>query len=640
MRKDKKVIGICVASMQSDSWEKHVRAICKEAGKRDYTVMIFNTFQRLYEVTKFGEGEVRVFDMIPFHKLGVLIVFSESIANDEISEQLVQKAKDAGVPVITIDRRMKGCHNVLFAYEESFEKVVRHVIEDHGCKKINFMAGFEHNEFSDARIGIFKKVLEQNDLVFEPERLAYGQFWEMPARHACEEWVAKWQRGEQSMPEAVICANDIMALTVMNVLTNHGICIPKDVIVTGFDGLELEQYCTPRLTTATDDVRQIGKSMLDIIDRCIENPTEEPKDLYIPFHTRFTESCGCEPIKSCNPNERIMQLYGYAAEMCQQSTDTFFMMTTLTDGYSAVEMGNKLKDYRKAIDAKYMMLFLDPSYYKETDIPTNHFEKDSYVLFTQLKDNVYDVPLEEVKKDEFIDKICWMAEKKEPLLFIPIHCQEENYGFMVTTYDYEGKDTRAFYEFVLGLDQVLGTIRRQSQLHRSYVTDALTGLYNRRGFYLRFEKKMKQLANQDKYLFMASVDMDGLKFINDTYGHAEGDFAIKRLAEILQEMVTDGHGICARFGGDEYMVVQLMEAEKIDHDFCDHFEQRLQDKIRQDNQKKKAVYELSASCGVIGRKIQNAEEIDTMMKETDEKMYQCKCRHHNSREARSRQKSM
>lgn len=34
------------------------------------------------------------------------------------------------------------------------------------------------------------------------------------------------------------------------------------------------------------------------------------------------------------------------------------------------------------------------------------------------------------------------------------------------------------------------------------------------------------------------------------------------LAEILQEMVTDGHGICARFGGDEYMVVQLMEAEK------------------------------------------------------------------------------
>ena len=112
------------------------------------------------------------------------------------------------------------------------------------------------------------------------------------------------------------------------------------------------------------------------------------------------------------------------------------------------------------------------------------------------------------------------------------------------------------------------------------------------------------------------------------------------MAEILQEMVTDEHGICARFGGDEYMVVQLMEAEKIDHDFCDHFEQRLQDKIRQDNQKKKAVYELSASCGVIGRKIQNAEEIDTMMKETDEKMYQCKCRHHNSRAARSRQKSM
>ena len=75
-------------------------------------------------------------------------------------------------------------------------------------------------------------------------------------------------------------------------------------------------------------------------------------------------------------------------------------------------MGNKLKDYRKAIDAKYMMLFLDPSYYKETDIPTNHFEKDSYVLFTQLKDNVYDVPLEEVKKDEFIDRPAGWQKKR------------------------------------------------------------------------------------------------------------------------------------------------------------------------------------------------------------------------------------
>ena len=50
------------------------------------------------------------------------------------------------------------------------------MIEDHGCKKINFMAGFEHTSFRMREIGIFKKVLEQNDLVFEPERLAYDSF--------------------------------------------------------------------------------------------------------------------------------------------------------------------------------------------------------------------------------------------------------------------------------------------------------------------------------------------------------------------------------------------------------------------------------------------------------------------------------
>lgn len=636
MREDKKVIGICVASMQSDSWEKHVKAICQDAKKRGYSVLIFNTFQRLDTTTKYAIRETKIFEMIPYEKLGALIIFTQSILNEEISDALAGRAKAAGVPVISIDRRLEECNNVLFAYEKSFEEIVRHVVETHGCKCINFMAGFENNDFSDARIASFKKVLAENNIEFEEDRLAYGQFWELPARRFCEEWVAKWKNGEQTMPEAVICANDMMALTVMNVLTNHGIKIPEDVIVTGFDGLELEQYCTPRLTTATDDVAQIGRCVLELVDFCRENPDASPKELYIPFHPRFTESCGCRPIMNCNPNERIMYLYGYAAEMRQQSTETFFMMTTLTDGYSAVEMANKLKKYKKSIDAKSMMLFLNRSFYDVTDIPSSDFSQDSYVLLSQIKAGKYSVPLEEVHPENLLEKIQWMEDAKDPLLYIPIHCQEEHYGVMVTSYDYTGKDTRAFYEFVLALEQVLGTIRRQSQLHRSYITDVLTNLYNRRGFYIKLEKKIKHLTGRKRYLFLASVDMDGLKYINDTYGHAEGDYAIKQLSRILQSVVKNKQGICARFGGDEYMVALITEEKEADYEFYKNFNNIFQKRIERYNRRSKREYMLSASSGTVGRVIQGTGEIDKLMKEADNLMYQCKCQHHESRESRLR----
>ena len=58
---------------------------------------------------------------------------------------------------------------------------------------------------------------------------------------------------------------------------------------------------------------------------------------------------------------------------------------------------------------------------------------------------------------------------------------------------------------------------------------------------------------ENKKLLLLSVDLDGLKFINDSFGHNEGDFAIYTVAYVLEDTVSD-MGVCARFGGDEFMV--------------------------------------------------------------------------------------
>lgn len=627
----RKIIGICVAKMQDDTRQMHVRAICKNAKLRQYQVMVFNIFAQLDNMNSFAKGEARLLDMIPMEKLSVLVVFAESFLNMEVVNALVAKAQKHGIPVICVDRRVENCYNVLFAYEESFEKLVRHIVEYHGCKRINFMAGFENNEFSDARIDIFKKVLRENQIPFEKERLAYGQFWEMPARWNCEKWVSMWQEGSQEMPEAIICANDIMALTVCNVLTNHGIHVPEDILLTGFDGLGLEKYCTPRLTTACDDVALIGSEVLDMVDGCLDDMEEKPYDIRIPFQTKFTESCGCNTVHACNPNEQIMALYGRSAEMRIRSTDTFLMMTALTDGYSAVDMAEQLGRYQNMLAVDSMMLFISRNFYQDTDLPSEDFEQDSMMLLSRIKNGKYSVSFQEILPRSEYYKLEELFLETEQLLFVPIHWQEEIYGFMAVSYQDADKDLGAFYEFILGFEQVLGTIKKQSQLHQMYVTDMLTHLYNRRGFYNQIEKRIQELSGRDIMIFLASADMDGLKYINDTYGHAEGDYAIKTAACFLKDSVDGRDGICARFGGDEYIVAIVAEEKECDIGFYEAYEPLLQKRVEQFNQRSKKPYPIGVSVGSLYSRISTLADVERMMKEADDMMYHRKCEHHRSR---------
>lgn len=636
MEEKRKIIGICVAKMQDDVRQKHVQAICDHASERQYDVMIFNVFSQFDQMNSFSRGEANILERIPMHALSALIIFTESFLNAEITNDLAKRAHEAGLPVISVDSRMEDCYNILFAYEESFEKIVRHIVEHHGCKKINFMAGFENNDFSDARIRTFQKVLEENNVLFEEDRLAYGQFWELPARQNCEHWVKMWEEGIQERPEAIICANDIMALTVCNVLTNHGIRVPQDILLTGFDGLGLEQYCTPRLTTACDDVELIGSEVMDMIEHCVREGGKNPYDIRIPFRTKFSESCGCTPIQHCNPNEQIMQLYGRSAEMRTQSTDTFLMMTVLTDGYSAVDMAKKLSRYQNMIAVNSMMIFLTSAFYSVTDIPSDDFEKGSMLLLAQIRNGEYSVPLKEIRPYQEFETVRSMIDEIDKLLFIPLHWQEETYGFMVVSYEDSNKDIGAFYEFVLGFEQVLGTIRKQSLLHNMYITDMLTELYNRRGFYNVLEQNIQKLSRQNKILFIASVDMDGLKSINDSFGHSEGDYAIKMVARFLKESLEGRNGICARFGGDEYMVAVVEEEGEADIEFYENYERLLQRRIERFARKSQKPYEIGVSVGTIYGKIHNNEDIDSLMKKADDMMYDCKCGHHASRTAKMR----
>jgi diguanylate cyclase (GGDEF)-like protein len=132
------------------------------------------------------------------------------------------------------------------------------------------------------------------------------------------------------------------------------------------------------------------------------------------------------------------------------------------------------------------------------------------------------------------------------------------------------------------------------ELHNISIQDELTGLYNRRGFFILGEQHLKLAARTNSKFLIIYIDLDGLKKINDNFGHKEGDFALMAAAKILHKTFRKSD-IIARFGGDEYTVIATNDSMQQYNGLI----ARLKNNVISYNKQFKKPYRISLSFGVI-----------------------------------------
>jgi diguanylate cyclase (GGDEF)-like protein len=182
---------------------------------------------------------------------------------------------------------------------------------------------------------------------------------------------------------------------------------------------------------------------------------------------------------------------------------------------------------------------------------------------------------------------------------------------------------------VAELEQVLGELRQaQETLRTLSLTDDLTGLYNRRGFYTLAEQHLKSArrANRDASLIYA--DMDGLKSINDTHGHEEGSLALKKIADILRSTFRSSD-IIARIGGDEFVIFETYAGPN----HAQSSVSRLKENLRRCNAENAHPYELSLSIGIVESDLDDNSTVELLLTRGDKLMYEEKRSKRRERDA-------
>jgi len=135
--------------------------------------------------------------------------------------------------------------------------------------------------------------------------------------------------------------------------------------------------------------------------------------------------------------------------------------------------------------------------------------------------------------------------------------------------------------------------RLVTELRELSLRDELTGLHNRRGFFLLAEQQLKVAKRTRQNLLLFYVDLDGMKRVNDTYGHLEGDRALAEAAAVLRDTFRESD-ILARLGGDEFAVLSIAASDQS----AAGIRARLDRAVRAHNRGRERPYKLSLSAGM------------------------------------------
>jgi len=196
---------------------------------------------------------------------------------------------------------------------------------------------------------------------------------------------------------------------------------------------------------------------------------------------------------------------------------------------------------------------------------------------------------EVLKSDEKTNEI--------PIIFLTAQTGEKNVvkGLDLGAYDYITKPFNE-RELVSRVAVMLRIRAAEQKIQEMALTDTLTGLYNRRFLYQRFEEEINRAKRSALSLSCLMLDIDFFKKINDTYGHDFGDYVLKELAELLKDNLR-GYDAIVRFGGEEFFVLlpgtDLGNAETV--------AQKLRAKIEEHTFEKDGTQtEVTISVGVYG----------------------------------------
>ena len=622
----KTIVALCDPRIQDASNHKFITTFAKSLSAQNGRLLVYSTTSELYWKNIDEQGEKAVFDLINYEVTDAVVIHDEFIKDKDMVRQLISAAHSHGIPVIVIGAHYPGCVRVSFDYSAGFAQVVRHVIEKHNVRNIHMIAGIKDNQFSEERIDVVRKLADEYGIDFGDEDISYGEFWSVPTENAVEQLLVRRRR----LPQAIICANDIMAITAVSVLKRRGIRVPEDIIITGFDGIKDAQYCTPQITTCLCSNEHLASTVADVIMKRLSGESVPEEVLVVP-ELQTSASCGCTAVVKVNPSEELTYINNSFNRFQSEEEHMFRMISHVLRCKDIPGVAEVLDRY----DFYDLVIALNPEC---TERRFNPLERGSGANYGDMVKIIYNTNypmhgrIDDMRTMDLHPNLKDMlTDHDEPLIFYSLSYMGVPMGFLCFNYhDYDIQNYYKASQIISTLNTAFGAFRSKQyqeyltdKIEEMYRCDGLTHLLNRVALKNLYPELLKKCSGT---MTVVLADLDGLKSINDTFGHDDGDFAICAVAGAIRSCCPE-NALCIRWGGDEMVAVipEYADPENILRSIDSH--------LKEINESSGKEYTISASVGIKSFDLTSAGDLESMIRLTDELMYSSK---HRKKELRLR----
>jgi DNA-binding LacI/PurR family transcriptional regulator/signal transduction histidine kinase len=347
-RKARPTIGLIIDRLdnqyQTGLWSG-IAALAQEQ-RANLVCFLGKTLRSPYEFE--AEGNL-LYNLISQENVDGLII-ATNVISPFVNIQEIKDFCDRYLPLprVSIGLTLPDIPSLSVDNSGGMRQALEQLIEVHGHQRIAFIRGPKNHQEAEARYQAYVQVLAEHDLTLDLNLVAPGDF-HPPAGIQAIQLLLDQRKVDF---EAVVAANDNMAISALTALEAHGLRIPRDVAVVGFDDIEAAKSITPPLSTVRQPLFMLGKKAGEMLLALLHSE-EIPEQITLPMELVRRRSCGCLPQIVTQGTTGPTTV---SVQMTDQSSDT---IAVVRPEIILAEIAEALQSSKMSLDSSRMETLLN-----------------------------------------------------------------------------------------------------------------------------------------------------------------------------------------------------------------------------------------------------------------------------------------
>ena len=474
-------IGVILPGMADASNTELLQGIYDQARKRGYDVLVFtnaSASDAVAEQREYAAGAETIYALVSQAELDGVLFAAGQFQDAALAERILYRLKRCAVPCLLLEQQQTAFPFLLAPHRESVSRVTAHLLQIHACRKPCFVADGRNHAVAEAQYAGFCEAMGQAGLPVDPQSVCYAAAGQAMAA----ELAAKLATRQEARPDAVICAENQMALQLQEALAAHGVKAPGDILVAGCGGASPEGASGCAIPTIADREIQLGQAA---VTRLLALMTGKScSGGRVPLHLL------CE-IGSCGTQQTAAEAVSPAERIAAPQTDRMHDLSDVDSTEKLLPVLEQMEVPLSGWDRFDLCLCEEWANGFGNDMPEQRFDYTPQMLLA----------LSRKQNQRKTGRVCFPTAELLPILekthkpyltvFTPLHSGRQVFGYCAASYT-DARSARFSQDYFAWCDALSGGLRllrmqmqleaMQQQLHQYTMLDLETGMYNRRGF--------------------------------------------------------------------------------------------------------------------------------------------------------------